>query len=59
MLDSFADIAEDHASGDHSYVAHYPSMDVATERIGELVRRSRSEARVLPAGARHSVVSAA
>jgi tetraprenyl-beta-curcumene synthase len=59
MLDSFADILEDRASGDHSYVAHYPSMEVATERIGELVRRSRSEARALPAGARHSVVVSA
>jgi tetraprenyl-beta-curcumene synthase len=56
MLDSFADIAEDRASGDHSYIAHYPSMDVATDRIGELVRQSRSEARELPGGARHSVL---
>ena len=56
MLDSFADIAEDRASGDHSYVAHYPSMDVATDRIGEMVRESRREIRALPAGARHSVV---
>ena len=56
MLDSFADILEDRSSGDHSYIAHYPSMDVATERIGELVRRSRSEARALPGGARHSVL---
>jgi tetraprenyl-beta-curcumene synthase len=56
MLDSFADILEDRSSGDHSYIAHYPSMDVATERIGELVRQSRSEARALPAGARHSVL---
>jgi tetraprenyl-beta-curcumene synthase len=31
-------------------------MDVASERIGELVRRSRSEARALPGGTRHSVV---
>ena len=56
MLDSFADIAEDAASGEHSYVAHYPSMDVAVERIGHLVRESRREIRALPAGARHSVV---
>jgi tetraprenyl-beta-curcumene synthase len=56
MLDSFADIAEDRASGDHSYIAHYPSMDVATERIGELVRESRREIGALPGGARHSVV---
>ena len=56
MLDSFADIAEDRASGDHSYVAHYPSVEVATERIGELVRQSRREIRALPGGAGHSVV---
>jgi tetraprenyl-beta-curcumene synthase len=56
MLDSFADIAEDAVSGEHSYVAHYPSMDVAVERIGRLVRESRREIRALPAGARHSVV---
>jgi tetraprenyl-beta-curcumene synthase len=56
MLDSFADIAEDRASGEHSYIAHYPSMDVATDRIGELVRQSRREAWALPGGARHSVL---
>jgi tetraprenyl-beta-curcumene synthase len=56
MLDSFADMLEDAASGDHSYVAHYPSIEVATDRIGELVRRSRSEARALPGGARHTVI---
>jgi tetraprenyl-beta-curcumene synthase len=56
MLDSFADIFEDAASGDHSYVAHYPSIEVATDRIGELVRQSRSEAWALPGGARHSVL---
>jgi tetraprenyl-beta-curcumene synthase len=56
MLDSFADIAEDRASGEHSYVAHYPSMDVAAERIGELVRESRREIQALPGGTRHSVV---
>jgi tetraprenyl-beta-curcumene synthase len=56
MLDSFADMLEDAASDDHSYVAHYPSIEVATDRIGELVRQSRREARALPGGARHSVL---
>jgi tetraprenyl-beta-curcumene synthase len=56
MLDSFADVLEDAASGDHSYIAHYPSMDVAVQRIGELVRQSRREIRALPGAARHSVV---
>jgi tetraprenyl-beta-curcumene synthase len=56
LLDSFADVLEDRCSGDHSYLAHYPSMDVAVARLSELVRRSRSEARTLPAGARHAVL---
>jgi tetraprenyl-beta-curcumene synthase len=58
MLDSYGDINEDVASGNHSYIAHYPSRDVAVERVSELVRRSRSEAGVLPYGARHSVIAA-
>ncbi len=58
MLDSYGDIVEDAASGDHSYVAHYPSMDVAVERVSELVRRSRVEARALPRGSRHAVITA-
>jgi tetraprenyl-beta-curcumene synthase len=58
MLDSYGDIAEDTEGGEHSYVAHYPSMEVAVERASELVRRSRSEARALGGGARHDVVAA-
>jgi tetraprenyl-beta-curcumene synthase len=58
MLDSYGDIPEDAASGDHSYIAHYPDMDLAVERVSELVRRSRSEARGLPCGARHDVIAA-
>jgi tetraprenyl-beta-curcumene synthase len=58
MLDSYSDIVEDAARGDHSYIAHYPSMEVAVERLSELVRRARSEARALPGGARHDVIAA-
>ena len=58
MLDSYGDIAEDAAGGEHSYIAHYPNMEVAVERVSELVRRSRSEARALPGGARHDVIAA-
>jgi tetraprenyl-beta-curcumene synthase len=58
MLDSYGDIAEDTAGGEHSYIAHYPSMEVAVERVSELVRRSRTEARALPGGARHDVIAA-
>jgi tetraprenyl-beta-curcumene synthase len=58
MLDSYGDIVEDAAGGEHSYIAHYPSMEIAVERVSELVRRSRSEARMLPRGARHDVIAA-
>jgi tetraprenyl-beta-curcumene synthase len=58
MLDSYGDIAEDTANGEHSYIAHYPNMDLAVERVSVLVRRSRSEARALPGGARHDVIAA-
>jgi tetraprenyl-beta-curcumene synthase len=56
MLDSYGDIVEDAASGDHSYIGHYPTMEVAVERMGELLRGSRREARALPGGARHAVI---
>jgi tetraprenyl-beta-curcumene synthase len=58
MLDSYGDIAEDTAGGEHSYIAHYPNMEIAVERVSELVRRSRSEARALGGGARHDVIAA-
>jgi tetraprenyl-beta-curcumene synthase len=58
MLDSYGDIVEDAAGGEHSYIAHYPNMDVAVERVGELIRRARSEARTLPRAARHDVIAA-
>ena len=58
MLDSYSDIVEDAAKGDHSYIAHYPSMEVAVERLSELVWRSRSEARALPRGSRHAMIAA-
>jgi tetraprenyl-beta-curcumene synthase len=58
MLDSYGDIVEDAASGEHSYIAHYPSMEVAVERVAELIRRSRREAHALSGGARHDVIVA-
>jgi tetraprenyl-beta-curcumene synthase len=58
MLDSYGDIGEDAASGEHSYIAYYPSGEVAIERVGELVRGARSEARALPSGERHDMIVA-
>ncbi|MGH2852806.1 MAG: DUF2600 family protein [Solirubrobacteraceae bacterium] len=57
MLDSYADQAQDAASGDHSYVAHYPSPELATQRIRELVERCLREALALQNGERHALIA--
>jgi tetraprenyl-beta-curcumene synthase len=56
MLDSYVDIAEDHANGDHSYIEHYSTLQVATQRLTELVRRAADEAQALPNADRHAVL---
>jgi tetraprenyl-beta-curcumene synthase len=58
MLDSYVDQAEDAANGDHIYVAHYPTPQLAITGTGRLVRRSLTEARALPGGERHTLVAA-
>jgi tetraprenyl-beta-curcumene synthase len=58
MLDSFVDEAEDEASGDHRYVAHYATRAAAKDRVGDLVARSAAEARRLRNGHRHGVIAA-
>jgi len=58
MLDSYVDAAEDVRNGDHSYVAHYPSMEAAVERIAEIIGRSAANVRELPNGHRHTVILA-
>lgn len=58
MLDSYVDLLEDKAAGDHSYVEHYPSERCAVRRIAQLIRRSLTEALALPDGERHAVIVA-
>ncbi|MGA2455750.1 MAG: DUF2600 family protein [Solirubrobacteraceae bacterium] len=58
MLDSFVDQAEDTANGDHSYIAHYPTAELAIDRISLLVHRSMTEANALPDRHRHIVIVA-
>jgi len=58
MLDSYVDQAEDQASGDHSYIAHYPSPPAAMSRIAELVQHSLTQASSLPHGERHVLIVA-
>ncbi len=58
MLDSYVDQAQDIESDCHSYIGHYPTPELATQRICELIRRSIDEARRLRNGHRHVVVAA-
>jgi tetraprenyl-beta-curcumene synthase len=58
MLDSHVDQLEDAINGDHSYVEHYPTADIATRRISALIGRSMQEARSLPDSERHILVVA-
>jgi tetraprenyl-beta-curcumene synthase len=58
MLDSFVDQAEDVANGDHSYVAHYSTPEIAAARIRELIERSLTEALALPHAESHTLIVA-
>ncbi len=57
MLDSYADQAEDQANGDHSYIAHYPSPELAVEQTARLVSRCLTELRALPKGEWHVLIA--
>src|SRR6185312_2149162 len=58
LLDSYVDQVEDVAYGDHSYVAHYSSPELAVERMGLFIRRCVAEASALPGGERHALIVA-
>lgn len=58
MLDSYVDQVEDTSHGDHVYVAHYPTPELAIEGMILLVRRTLSKARSLPRGEQHTVIAA-
>ncbi len=58
MLDSYADRADDLADDGHCYIGHYPTEQIAVERVREVVRRATREARALRDGHRHAVITA-
>jgi tetraprenyl-beta-curcumene synthase len=58
MMDSYADMLEDTAAGTPSYVAHYPTPQVAVLRAQELARRAIRETQALHDGPRHTVILA-
>jgi tetraprenyl-beta-curcumene synthase len=56
MLDSYVDQADDEASGNHSYIAHYPELEVAICRLHESIPRALIAAHGLRNGHRHVVI---
>lgn len=58
LLDSYVDQLDDEMSGSHSYVRHYPSPDVAVDRIEESIQRSAEAALAARGGHRHAVIVA-
>lgn len=56
MLDSYVDQTEDAANGDHSYIAHYPTPELATQNVCLMVRRCLREARSLENGEKHILI---
>jgi tetraprenyl-beta-curcumene synthase len=58
MLDSYVDQAEDAANGDHSYIAHYTTPEIANCRARELIQRSFLKTSALRNGERHTLIAA-
>ena len=58
MLDSYADRVEDAATGDHSYISHYPNTEVAIKRLAEIIDQTMHAACARRGGFRHAVIAA-
>jgi tetraprenyl-beta-curcumene synthase len=56
MLDSYVDQADDEASDNHSYIAHYPDRDAAITRLSESIARALERAGALRDGHGHLVI---
>ncbi|MGB2710973.1 MAG: DUF2600 family protein [Conexibacter sp.] len=58
LLDSLIDREQDTTTGNHGYVAYYPSATVAAHRIGEVAHRATSAAARLRHGPHHAMTVA-
>lgn len=56
MLDSYVDQTEDAANGDHSYIAHYLTPDLASQHVCQMVQRCLHEARALENSEKHILI---
>jgi tetraprenyl-beta-curcumene synthase len=57
LLDSYVDQVEDTANGDHSYIAHYPTPELATQSICLLIRRCLHETGALKNSEKHMLIA--
>ncbi len=57
MLDSYADQVEDAANDAHSYIAHYPTPELAVSQTCRLVRRCLCELHTLQNGETHVLIA--
>jgi tetraprenyl-beta-curcumene synthase len=57
MLDSYVDQTEDLANGDHVYIAHYPTREVATQHICMLIRRCLCDSQTLRDSEKHILIA--
>ena len=58
MLDSYVDQIEDAANGTHSYIAYYPTSELATQHVCLLIRRCLRETSSLKDSEKHIVIAA-
>ena len=58
MLDGYADQFDDAVTGNHNYMGHYPTPDLAIERIRLLMRRCLREVDPLDYSEKHTVIAA-
>jgi tetraprenyl-beta-curcumene synthase len=58
MLDSYADQAEDTASGHHSYVSHYQDDECMVASLCRIITEAARHVTRLPHGDRHAVILA-
>jgi tetraprenyl-beta-curcumene synthase len=56
LLDNLVDVAEDHATGQHSLVGRYASTQEAADRMGLLAARALRASQALPNARAHTLV---
>jgi tetraprenyl-beta-curcumene synthase len=56
MLDSYVDQIEDAANGDHTYISHYPTPELATRHVCRFIRRCLRETASLKDGEKHTLI---